>query len=333
MTSVVQKFVRAVDAVSARAYLSLFRERNALVPFLFHSLFRDEREIGRDDVDPLERTTVGQFRQLVAYYLDHGYRFVSPADLLAGLDPDGRYAMLTFDDGYYNNALALSVLREFRVPALFFISTEHVRANKCFWWDVLYRERRDRGASPRQIYLEGVALKALRTEQIEAELSAQFGPGAFTPRGDVDRPFAPEELREFARDPLVHLGNHTANHAILTNYTPAEARAQVETAQSWLRDLTGVSPTAIAYPNGGYDQDVVQACRDAGLRLGFTVRPEKTPLPIAGAGSNLLRLGRFVPHAEAPMPAQCRTYRSDFLLYGKCRAAYLRLLRRDRVTC
>ena len=41
--------------------------------------------------------------------------------------------MLTFDDGYYNNHLALPVLEEFDVPALFFISTNHVKQQKCFW--------------------------------------------------------------------------------------------------------------------------------------------------------------------------------------------------------
>ena len=335
MTSTLQKLVRSVDAASARAYLALFRERSALVTFLFHSLFRDDREIAGNHVDPLERTTVAQFRQLIAYYVEHGYRFVGPDDLLAGLDPAGRYALITFDDGYYNNALALPVLREFGVPALFFISTEHVRSNKCFWWDVLYRERLARGASLRQTYLEGVALKALRTEEIEAELTAQFGPDAFRPRGDVDRPFSPDELRAFARDPLVHLGNHTANHAILTQYPIDEARAQVERAQSWLRETTGAAPTAIAYPNGGYDRDILRACRDVGLRLGFTVRPEKTrlPHPAADDAAGLLRLGRFVPHAEAPMAVQCRTYRSDFLLYGACRSAYLKLLRGGRATC
>ena len=72
----------------ARAYLALFRERDALLTFLFHSLFRDEREIGLNLVDPLQRTTVAQFRRFVEYYLDHGYRFVTPADVLDGLEPE-----------------------------------------------------------------------------------------------------------------------------------------------------------------------------------------------------------------------------------------------------
>src|SRR5205823_12754247 len=99
MISSIQKLVRATDGLIARAYLSVFRERSALLSFLFHSLFRDEGEIALNLVDPLQRTTVDQFRRFVAYYLDHGYRFVGPDEILEGLDPGGKYAAITFDDG------------------------------------------------------------------------------------------------------------------------------------------------------------------------------------------------------------------------------------------
>src|SRR5882724_3251133 len=147
MIGAIQHLVRRADATFARAYLALFRERNALMCFLFHSLFRDEREIALNLVDPLQRTTIRQFRQFVEYYLSHGYRFVTPPDLLNGLAPNGKYALITFDDGYFNNSLARPILEEYGVPAVFFISTEHVRQNKCFWWDVLYRQRAAEGAS------------------------------------------------------------------------------------------------------------------------------------------------------------------------------------------
>jgi peptidoglycan/xylan/chitin deacetylase (PgdA/CDA1 family) len=327
MIATIQKLVRSADAAVARAYLAMRREQNALMPFLFHSLFRNQREMDLNVVEPLERTTVAQFRQFVEYYLEHGYRFVSPAEVLEGLSPSGKYALITFDDGYYNNTLARAVLEEFQVPAVFFISTNHVRQNKCFWWDVFFRERLAQGATRRQIYRETVGLKGMRTEEIEAMLVERFGAGALTPRGDVDRPFTPPELREFAACPYVHLGNHTANHAILTNYTPEEVREQVAGAQKALAEMTGVTPTAIAYPNGAHDPRIVEICREVGLRLGVTVRPHKTTLPIKAGWEGMLRIGRFCPNGDAPMVSQCRTYRSDLQLSGAFRAGYLRLLR------
>jgi len=327
MTTLIQNIVRSTDAAMARAYLALFPERSALLTFLFHSLFRNEAEIARNLIDPLERTTVAHLRQLIEYYLDSGYRFVSPADVLRGLDGGGKYAMLTFDDGYYNNVHALSVLEEYRVPAVFFISTNHVRQNKCFWWDVLYRERVAHGIRPRHVYREGLAFKSLRTHDIEAQLTQRFGQHALLPRGDIDRPFTPGELRDFAASPYVHLGNHTSDHAILTNYSFAEAREQIAGAQQAIHDMTGVTPISIAYPNGAHNRQIVQTCAEAGLKVGFTIRPQKTALPLDAKSPDLLRLGRFVPRGRDMMKTQCRTYRSDLQLYGAFRAGYLWLRR------
>ena len=324
----VQQLVRATDSAFARTYLTFFKERSSLMTFLFHGLFKNTAEIAANDIDPLERTTVAKFRQLVAYYVNHGYRFVSTDDLLNGL-PDGKFATLTFDDGYHNNVRALPVLEEFDVPATFFISTNHVKENKCYWWDVFYRERLAQGTAARSAYHEAIEMKSLKTEQIESDLKSRFGAAALTPRGEIDRPFTPSELRDFARHPNVRIGNHTANHAILLNYPDDEIRQQVNGAQDFLHELTGKRPTAIAYPNGGHDDRIVKICSDAGVKIGFTIRPEKTSVPHDADSAGAMRLGRFCPHDESPMKTQCLTYRSDVALYGRMRAGYLRLARKQ----
>jgi peptidoglycan/xylan/chitin deacetylase (PgdA/CDA1 family) len=327
MIASLRRLVRATDGLVARAYLGLFPERAGLIAFLFHSLFRDDREIALNQVDPLQRTTVGQFRRFVEYYLENSYQFISPDDVRDGLSPGGKYVLITFDDGYFNNTLALPVLQTYRVPAVFFVSTDHVRENKCFWWDVLYRERLARGATPAEIVREGRGLKSRTTERIEAELKARFGADAFRPRGDIDRPFTPAELREFARMPQVCLGNHTANHAILTNYPPDEIRSQVLRAQDSLTAMTGVRPCAIAYPNGARSGRIERICGELGLSVGFTVRPTKNVVPIDPHSPDVFRLGRFAPIDDAPIEAQCRTYRSDLQMYRHFRNGYLRITR------
>jgi peptidoglycan/xylan/chitin deacetylase (PgdA/CDA1 family) len=327
MIETIQRVVRATDSLLARAYLSCFQEKNGLLSFLFHSLFRDEAEIALNEVDPLQRTTVDQFRRFVEYYLEHDYRFIAAADLLEGLAPDRKYAVITFDDGYFNNTLALPILEEYGIPATFFVSTENVRQNKCFWWDILYREHLARGTSPRALQRARLELKSKTTEQIEAALKDRFGAGAFVPHGDIDRPFTPAELREFAKHRYVALGNHTANHAILTNYTPDEARKQVMEGQRCLEEMTGIRPSVIAYPNGAHSVEILETCEQAGLKVGFTITPGKNPIPVDSQSTALLRLGRFAPLGDYKIETQCRTYRSDLLLYGALRAGYLWLHR------
>jgi peptidoglycan/xylan/chitin deacetylase (PgdA/CDA1 family) len=320
----VQNLVRVTDKTLARAYLRIRAERSALLCFLFHSLFKSKEQIDQNMVDPLQRTTIGGFREFIEYFLETGYRFISIADLMQGLDPAGKYVLITFDDGYFNNALARPVLEEYGVPAAFFIATDNVRQNKCYWWDVLYRERIAQGAAPNEIYREGIALKTLRTHHMEAVLKHRFGEDAFRPRGDIDRPFTPDELREFAQSPQVTLGNHTSNHAILTNYARAQIREQIASAQQWLEQTTDKPVTSIAYPNGGFNPEVLQICEELGLKVGFTVQPSKNALPLKSS-SSLLQLNRFATHDGDSIRSQCRTCRSDVLIYSTFREAYLRL--------
>src|SRR5688572_17254650 len=167
MTGPISYAVRALDAVTARAYLAMFRERPGLVTLLFHSLFADAAEVRLGHIDPQQCTTVGDFAAVLEHFRAAGYRFVSPADVSSGLDPSARHVMVTFDDGYFNNVRALPVMKRCDVPTTFFISTGHVRDGRCFWWDVLYRERSARGASLAQIRAEGAALKRLPYAQIE----------------------------------------------------------------------------------------------------------------------------------------------------------------------
>jgi len=306
-----------MDAAAARLYLSVKSEGPSLLALLFHVLFRDSREAGENHVHPQQHMTVGCFRRIIEYFLRNGYCFVSPHDVLQGLDPSKKYVMLTFDDGYFNNTLALPVLHEFNVPAVFYISTDHVRQGKNFWWDVVYRQALQANATPAVIEQQLTELKILRTADIEAELKQRFGPGCLTPLGDVDRPFTAQELRDFAREKHVHIGNHTADHAVLTNYRTDEAEQQIKDCQQALREMLGIEAESIAYPNGCYNQQTLEMSRKVGLKLGVTVEQHKNPLPLGKEPLALMRLGRFVPWARPDMDRQCELFRSD-VIPSKC---------------
>ncbi len=54
--------------------------------------------------------TVDKFRRFISYFRDNGFRFISPTQLKDISSQRETYAMITFDDGYYNNHLCLPVL-------------------------------------------------------------------------------------------------------------------------------------------------------------------------------------------------------------------------------
>jgi len=316
--------LRRADSGLAAASLAVRRETPALMILLFHGLFADRAELEQDQTHPMEGLTVSHLKIILEHLCSCGYRFVGPADVLNGLRPGQRYAMLTFDDSYARHQVALSVLAEYRIPGSFFITTTHVLENKGYWWDTLYRERRRRGATRQQIDREIQALKACSLREIDATLVASFGRDCLRPVGDLDRPMTPAELAAFAREEWVCIGNHTCDHAILTHCAPAEAQAQIAGAQEALRSLTGQDPAVIAYPNGNCDEKIARLAQECGLRLGLTSEPRKARLPIQSGTDAAMRLGRFGFLDDRNLAGQCDLARADVSL--------LRGLRRVRAT-
>jgi len=289
----VRSWVRAalyrVDELWCRAIIGIVGDRPGIVSFLFHAVSGSD-DVGIDDVvDPGQTLSAEALSSFIAHFKAAGYRFVSPTDVREGLEPDGRYVLMTFDDGYYNNLRMLPVLRAHSVPAVFFISTHHIESGEAFWWDVLYRERRRRG-----VHEFGDELRRLKGQthaQIRDYLIAEFGSGALRPVGDEDRPMTPEELRAFAREPWVHIGNHTTHHAILTNYPYHDVEAQIRGAQDWLEGTLGQRPIMISYPNGNVSDEAVQAAIECGLDMGVSLEAHNTSLPLSSEAR--MRIGRF----------------------------------------
>ncbi len=327
MKQVIKAAAKAVDRGVVSASLAVAKERPALLSFTFHGLFETRDEARDGTIYPHQMVTIDDLHFFIGHFKNAGYRFISPAELLSGLDADGHYALMTFDDGYANNLRALPVLREHNAPATFFVTTNNVARSRCFWWDVHYRERTAQGMGKGAVIEEQEAWKRAPFNEIESRTREAFGDGAFAPRGETDRPMTEDELKAFAADPLVTIGNHTADHAILT-MCDAEARdRQLRDSQAYFGRALGSPPDIIAYPNGNFDDAVIAAARAAGLKLGMIVGPRKTRLPLAD--SEMMMLDRYVidPIEGGPsLEQQCRACRSDIQILNTVRR--VRRLRR-----
>ena len=248
-------------------------ERGRLVSLMFHSIFASPSEVYSNVCDPQQRTTISGFRNVLAHFQTAGYQFVGPEQILAGLNEDKRYVWITFDDGYFNNSKIIPVLEEMSAPATIFVCSGHVLHNKAFWWDVVFRERSSQGKSLAEIASEKRYIKPFTPEQISCYLVSQFGANALDPISDLDRPLTSEELRQLAGHPLITIGNHTRDHAILASCDDRVSAFQVEECQNQLAEICGFRPLAIAYPNGDWSTATLRTAAKAGLRLGVTTAP------------------------------------------------------------
>lgn len=267
-----------------------FVNNGALSVFLFHSVFINKKELESGLLDPQQKITLQEIEIFVDYFLNMGYEFVDADTVSRGLKSGKKYILMTFDDGYFNNTRVLPLLNKYRVPGTFYIASDFVKEQKSFWWDSVYREMKKGGASGLEISQMQTRLKKYKHDKIEKEIIKTFGPKALRPISDLDRPMKPLELKKFSQQKFVCLGNHTAGHAILTNYTILEAKSQILECQKSLLRMTGKSVSSIAYPNGNFNEMVIRATREAGINLGITVEEKKNSV----SKLEYLKINRFI---------------------------------------
>lgn len=255
-------------------------ENKQLLVFYFHGLFESEKQKDLNLVYPQHNMTVEQFVNFIDYFLSHHYKFILPKDLMEGLENDQPYAMITFDDGYFNNMLAIEIINKYKIPAVFFISTKNIVENKSYWWDIIYKYRAKQGSSRQKIEQEITSLKDFKYGYIDDYIIKTFGMDAFTPWSDISRPFNSNEIKQLSANPYVSFENHTHNHSILINYNKEEIKEELSVSNKILFGLTGTSPIAIAFPNGNFNQTVLEATEEEGFRYAFTTEPSRNLFPI-----------------------------------------------------
>jgi len=273
-------------------FLKYKNESQQLLIYYFHGLYESESQKKLHHVDPQNNLTLSQFQDFIDYFLNSNFQFIGTGDLLHKVSNDMPLIMLTFDDGYFNNSLALPILDKYKVPASFFITTRNVTENRSYWWDIIYKYRNKQGVSKERISKEQTALKSYKFEYIDSYIHKHFGAGSTLPWSEIDRPLTPAELNAMASNPLVSIGNHTHNHAILTNYTSEEIEKELIICNNILREIIGYKPEITAFPNGNHDDNILNIAKGLGFRLAFTTCNDINPTHFPDDG--LVKLNRFM---------------------------------------
>jgi len=313
----VPEFIEKLGYFLNPLILNFKNENNQLLVFFFHGLFESQRQKDLNHIDPQTNMMVIQFVDFIDYFLNHKYKFIIPEDLLAILKNDQPLAMITFDDGYFNNTLAIDILNKYGIPAVFFMTTKNIKEYKSFWWDIIYKYRTKQGSSLETIRYEQRSLKSYKHPFIDEYIVKNFGIEAFKPWSDIDRPFNEIEVNNLAKSPYVSIGNHTHNHSILTNYNKEEIKEELRESNKILFDLTGTLPTATAFPNGNYNNLVLEATEEEGFQFAFTTQPKINLLPVEHG--NLICLNRYITNTTkiTKFGSFCRLgYEPDSLYTG-----------------
>jgi peptidoglycan/xylan/chitin deacetylase (PgdA/CDA1 family) len=209
---------------------------------------------------------------------------------------DGVCFAITFDDGYRDNFLeAWPRLKQRSLPATIFLSVDHVRGARSFWYERLAHCVRHLPAGPLSLARWGLgtfvvpyeverralrleldhALKQLSDETRESCLSALEPPQAVGMTAPQISPMLRwDEIRQMSPD--IRFGSHTVSHCILSRESRSRVREELRESRRIIAEETGGDVRLFAYPNGrpvDYSPEVIDEVRDAGYRLAVTTSP------------------------------------------------------------
>ena len=80
------------------------------------------------------------------------------------------------------------------------------------------------------------------------------------------------QLAEMAAGDTISIGSHTISHLRLTELSPDALKIETAKSKQILENFTGLKIRAIAYPEGYYDGEVIDAAKEAGYEIAFAVQ-------------------------------------------------------------
>jgi peptidoglycan/xylan/chitin deacetylase (PgdA/CDA1 family) len=291
MLNLLRKFVINIDIQSAKIQLKYFEHKNNLTVLYFHQILPPSYEKKHSYFYTPQHTTIEDFETLTYDFVRNDYQFIDPEKITDILLNKGRYVLYTFDDGYFNNSLTVPILNRYKAHTIFFISSEHIIKGKRYWWDSLYHLYKSKIITYSDYMNKKRYFKTIKSDEVDDILLNSYGNEIIKPENDYDRPFTPSELLTFSKMPYVHIGNHTRNHSILTNYTIGEAKYEINKCQNDIKNLVGYFPKYISFPNGRLSPDIVEICKKEKFICSFTTRRKKN---YVDEGTNSFLINRII---------------------------------------
>ena len=245
--------------------------------------------------------------------LSKDYRVV-PLQQLVRASPQKRSSKsriaLTIDDGYGCNwDVAYPLLKEFGLPATFFITTGQIDRHRDYWWDELERLvtakflpnhlllrvkseahewhsdgdwdsqapqwamglRRSLPKSRREeLFRDLLNLLTTVPEAERLDFQDQLLSWAGLPIASLNPVLSQEQISRLAATGFIEIGANSVSHPILTQLTFGQQLDEIRQSKRWLERIRGSLTTSFSYPHGRFNDESLQAARAAGLKIACT---------------------------------------------------------------
>ncbi len=281
-----------LEATGLRSLLSRFRMWRGILTLNYH-------RVGHAEASPFDpelfSATPEDFDKQIRF-LRAWCDVIVPDDLeTARRQRRGRFALITFDDGYIDNfTVAFPILKAHGTRATFFLATGLLDRPRVPWWDEI--AWMTRVSAPVTIadglWLPGpLELDPHRPERALLQLNQLYHRlppssrdayldflGQATGRGRCGAEPARDlwmtwEMVRQLRAAGMALGGHTHEHVMLSEQSPERQRDELETCLSRIEEKVGVRPDVISYPYGSpgsFDLTTRACLEQASVRHAFS---------------------------------------------------------------
>jgi peptidoglycan/xylan/chitin deacetylase (PgdA/CDA1 family) len=291
-----ERLIGVLDRLGINHALALLARRPGLLGLAYH---RIGTAAGQPFDDELFSATPDAFRAQLLFLRAH-FDVLSAGRLLDAVDGGHLSvkrpaAIVTFDDGYRDNCdVAMPILRDLGLPAVFFIAAGYIDEPRLTWWDRVAFIIKQTGRARLELDypVRGTVdlraqgrLRAIRQilrvyKQAAAIDQSRFFEGlehAAGVRVDTesvgrDLFMSWDQVRELKRAGM-DVGAHTFNHPVLSRLPEDAQRYELTRSRQRLEAETGAPVRLMAYPVGGRDAftEVTKGlARDVGYRAAFS---------------------------------------------------------------
>lgn len=252
-----------------------------------------------DDIDDLWKLNISRevFERQISYISNHYEVLKLEEDWTDRVDPQKKYVIITFDDGYVDNYRnALPILEKYKVPATFFVPTNLMGSNEMFWWDeleellikdkysglfqfngnkTLIESKEDRERVCREVRNR---LKNMRPDEIEKNMD-KIRASFHKSKKETTRLrcINTEEVKCLSDSEYASVGGHTKSHLSMGSNQPYELmNEEVGESLQILRTITNNEITTFAFPFGGegdYCALAEEILKENGIKKAVVVKP------------------------------------------------------------
>ena len=211
-------------------------------------------------------------------------------------------AVLTFDDGWSDNYVyAFPILKKYNIPATIFLTTGFMGNTSTFWQEKLmfllsvFQNRPEASISDFCICLRKLPDKIKDSLKLNMNKKVLWNfPEELKYMNDktlndlmdcleklLNYPKIPINTNNFitwdqAREMIsskIDFGSHSQNHKILPQLSSEDIEREVSTSKKKIEDELQTVVKAFAYPNGAYDEIVIDKLRKTSYQIAVTTEP------------------------------------------------------------